>query len=381
MIQLQVDAFSPFPDERMCVAHEVLAVSDSVTRVLIAAVQKDVIESTGVMLKEAGLDVQRIDAEIMAWWQMIAPQSSIPGEGRLLILVIEKDGGAWIVADKKGPLALRALIPSGGLLPAEYVKEISDDAGTFMLSIDLEHGSAPLAGVEVWHKGIDAAELLLSDALKNHFRHEVITHSLDTLRPLSEGMAQRFFGTDLADSLRRVKKGQPVLDLVPQSWRSAIIARRVRLRLLAATVGVLIAWFLAMGVFLGLYQYQKYRIAKLEKHLKLLEGPKREVMEMQNKVKSFEQYLDRQNSTLECLREISQPLPKDVILTSFNFKKGKSFVIRGEALQSSAVTDYKKELDKSPLFNTVEMGAIKTGKRKEASIQTFDMTIKLKEKQ
>ena len=100
---------------------------------------------------------------------------------------------------------------------------------------------------------------------------------------------------------------------------------------------------------------------------------------MQNQVRSFEQYLDRSNSALECLREISQYLPKDVLLTSFQFKKGKSVGIRGEALAVNAIYDYKQALDKSRMFARVEMGSIQPGKRKTTSVHTFQMTLQLKE--
>lgn len=377
MVQLQVDAFSPFPDERMSVSHEVLSAGDAGTRVLIGVAQKELIESTGAILKSAGLDVQRIDAEIMAWWQLFSVQPGIPEEGRCLILVSEPCGGAWLVVEKREPLAFRAISPAGGLSADEYAKEIAGDAGNFILSIDLEQGSVPLAGIEIWSREIDAG--ILAGALKNEFQHEVEIKSLDTLRPMSEGLARRFLGTVLSPSLTRIKNGQPVLDLVPQPWRSTVIAQRVRRRLLMATVGVLTLWLLAMIAFFGVYQFQKYRLEKLEERLQMLKEPEQEVIQMQNKVKSFEQYLERKNSALECLREISRPLPKDILLTSFKFAKGRSAVIRGEALQVNAIYDYKKELDKSLFFAEIEMGAVKPGKRKDRNIHTFQMTFKLKE--
>jgi hypothetical protein len=100
---------------------------------------------------------------------------------------------------------------------------------------------------------------------------------------------------------------------------------------------------------------------------------------MQNQARSFEQYLDRKNSALECLREVSQNLPKDVLLTSFQFKKGKSVVIRGEALAVTAIYDYKQALDKSQLFGKIDMGPVQPGKRKDTSVNTFNMTAKFKE--
>lgn len=377
MIQLQVDAFSPFPDERMFVSYEVLASKASATLVFITAVQKELIEETGAALKAAGLDVQRIDAEILAWRHLLSGRVAFPEQGRLLILVLEPAGGAWIVFQERQPLAFRAVSAPDNISAEEYAVETARDAGNFLLSIDLEHGSAPLAGIEIWPRGIDPRPL--AAAIKEEFQHEVKLQSLDSLAPLSEGLARRFLGTLLSSALTRVREGQAVLDLVPQAWRSVIIVQRLRRRLIAATIGVLALWVLAMTAFIGLYQFQKYRLTRLETGLRGLQEPEKEVIQMQNQVKSFEQYLDRRSSALECLREVSRSLTKDVLLTSFQFKKGKSVVIRGEALAVNAIYDYKKALDQSPLFSKVEMGAVKPGKRKEINIQTFQMTAKLKE--
>lgn len=378
MIQLQVDAFSPFADDRIIVSHEILSADEAGVRVLIAAVQKDLIETAGSFLKKAGLDVQGIDAEAMAWWHLISKSAQLPDEGRYLFLILEPWGGVWITVQRRAPLAFRAVSPAGDMPFGEFALEAARDAGALVLSLDSEHGSAPLAGLEIWCRGVDAG--VLSAALREELQHEVKINSLDTLAPVSEGLARRFVGTILSPSLARARNGQAVLDLVPASWRSTVIAQRMRRRLLAATVGVLAVWIAAMVAFFGVYQYQHYRLTRLETKLNALHKPAEEVRMMQNQVRLFEQYLDRKNSALECLREISQYLPKDVLLTSFQFKKGKSVGIRGEALTVNPIYDYKQALDKSQMFDKIEMGSIQPGKRKATNVHTFQMTIRLKER-
>jgi len=379
MIQLQVDAFSPFPDDRICVSHEILTTGEAGVRVLIAAVQKDMIETTGSVLKKAGLDIQRIDAEAMAWWHLLAENVLPSDEGRYLFLILEPWGGVWIAIQRRTPLAFRAVsLPLPADVPfGEFAPEIARDAGAFLLSIDMEHGSTSLSGLEIFCRGIDSG--VLSSALREELQHEAAIHSLDLLAPISEGLARRFIGTNLLSSLTRVRNGQAALDLVPASWRSTIIARRMRQRLLAATIGVLAVWLAAMAVFFGVYQYQHFRLARLEKKLTALHKPAEDVRMMQNQARSFEQYLDRKYSALECLLEISRNLPKDVLLTSFQFKKGKSIIIRGEALAVNAIYDYKQALDKSQLFGKIDMGSVQPGKRKDTNVNTFQMTARFKE--
>ena len=110
-----------------------------------------------------------------------------------------------------------------------------------------------------------------------------------------------------------------------------------------------------------------------------LQKPADDVRRLQRQIYSFETYLDRQRSALECLREISAVLPKDVDLTSFQFKKGKTISFRGEARDVEPIYDFKKSLDKSPLFKSIEMGSTQPSKRKDLTVQTFQMNAQLKE--
>ena len=377
MIQLQVDAFSPFPDDRINVSYEVIEKHANGVRVMIAAVQKDLVEKIGGILKALGLDAQRIDADAMAWWRLIAENAMPSDPGRHLILVVEHGGGLWIAIQDNLPLAFRAVPAPDGMPFEEFAMETARDAASFLLAIDLEHGSSPLAGLAIYCRGIDGPAL--ASALRGEIQHDPEIHSLDELPPASEGLARRFIGTGLTPQLTRSANGRAVLDLVPVSWRSALQAQRLRRRLIAASIGILAAWAAAMALFFGLYQYQNYRLAKLDKKLAVLQKPAEEVRLMQNQCRSFEQYLDRQYSALECLREASQNLPKEVLLTTFQFKKGKSLVLRGEALAVNAIYDYKQALDKSPLFARIEMGSVQPGKRKDTSVNTFQMTARFKE--
>jgi hypothetical protein len=304
-------------------------------------------------------------------------------EGRHLFLILEPCGGVWIAVQRGAPLTFRAISPAGDIPFDEFAREVARDGSALILSLDSEHGSTPLSGLEAWCRGVDTG--VLSAALGEELQHEVKLNSLDMVAPVSEGLARRFAGTVLSPSLSRIRQGRAALDLVPESWRSAVIAQRMRRQLLAATVGVLAVWLVAMGAFFGIYQYQHYRLGRLEVKLNALQKPADEVRLIQNQVRSFEQYLDRQNSALECLREISQCLPNDVLLTSFQFKKGKSINLRGEALAVNPIYDYKQALDKanekSRLFLRIEMGTIQPGKRKNKDVQIFQMTVRLKEQQ
>ncbi|MBU4286235.1 MAG: PilN domain-containing protein [Kiritimatiellae bacterium] len=376
MINLQVDQFSPFPEDRMAVSCEVLSATETTCRVLIAAVPKEQIESLGELFRPIGVTIRRIDAEIMGWWRLLADHGAIPAQGRHLLLLLEPSGGVWIAVQDGLPQAVKAISPMEGLTPEEYAEELAGDMGALIVSLDLECGVVPVGGLDCWSRDLDTTVIVAR--LQQELGHTVRLQSLKVLPPLSEGLARRMVNPPFA-AHARAQGIQAVLDLVPAAWRTAATSQRFHKRLILA-VGVAIGLWLVgvVGLFVG-FQWNRLQLNQLEARLVALQKPVDDVRSLQRQIHSFETYLDRQRSALECLREISVVLPNDVDLTSFQFKKGKTIALRGEARAVEPIYDFKKSLDKSPLFKSIEMGSTQPSKRKDLTVQTFQMNVQLKE--
>ncbi|MDD5676767.1 MAG: PilN domain-containing protein [Kiritimatiellae bacterium] len=377
MIQLQVDQFSPFPEDRMAISYEVLRATETACLVLIAAVPKEQIESLGELFRQVGVSIRRIDVEIMGWWRLLADHGAIPSQGRQLLLLLEPSGGCWIAVQDGLPQAVKAISPMESLTPEEYAEELAGDMGSLIVSLDLERGVLPLSGLDCWSRDLDTTVIVAR--LQQELGHDAVRlQPLEVLPPLSEGLARRMLVPPFA-AHARVQGIHAVLDLVPGAWRTKAISRSFQRRLNAA-VGVAIGlWLVGVVGFLIGFQWNRMHLNRLEARLAELQKPADEVLRLQNQVHSFDTYLDRQRSALECLREISAVLPKDVDLTSFQFKKGKTVSIRGEARAVEPIYDFKKSLDKSPLFKNIEMGSTQPSKRKDLTVQTFQMNANLKE--
>ena len=376
MIQLQVDQFSPFPEDRMAVSYEVLSATETACCVLIAAVPKEQVESLGELFRPVGVTIQRIDAEIMGWWRLLADSRAIPAQGRHLLLLLEPSGGIWIAVQDGLPQAVKAISPMEGLTPEEYAEELAGDMGALIVSLDLERGVAPVGGLDCWSRDLDMTVIVAR--LQQELEPAVRQQSLEILPSLSEGLARRMLVPPFAVKAR-AKGIQAVLDLVPVAWRTAVTSRLFQKRLILA-VGVAISiWLVGVVVFSVGFQWNRLRLNRLEARLVELQKPADDVRRLQRQIHLFETYLDRQRSALECLREISAVLPKDVDLTSFQFKKGKSISLRGEARAVEPIYDFKKSLDKSSLFKSIEMGSTQPSKRKNLTVQTFQMNVHLKE--
>ena len=113
--------------------------------------------------------------------------------------------------------------------------------------------------------------------------------------------------------------------------------------------------------------------------MQTLKTPADEVRLLQRKVRAFEQSLERNHLALESLREISRLLPAGANISSFQFKRGRSVIVRGEAETVNPIYDFKQALDDSPMLEKIEMGSVQPGKRRNVTVQTFQMTAQLPE--
>ncbi len=375
MIQLQADKLSPFPGDKMATSREVLKSTESSCRALIITVRRAVVDFLGDVCRKVGLKIVRIDADVMAWWRVFLDAGSVVAAGRQVMVLLDPDGGAIMASEDGSPVSFKPLGAASGVEDAEYASEICDEVGSLLLSLDLEHGEKPLARLDVWH-GSSGFEGVV-EKLREEYGKDVVTSPLDSLPPVSEGLARRYYSPPF--TLRANSGLEGKVDLVPRAWRTAVDAARLKKQVVTGIIILFGVWLLGMTL-LGLgYQSSLKRVKRIEERMAGLQEPSDEVRALQRQVNSFEQYLDRKWSALECLREISSLLPPDVSLTSFQFKKGKNVVVRGESQAVEPIIDFNEQLVASPLFGAVDMGAIQPRKRKDQTVQTFQMNIAIPE--
>lgn len=391
MAELQVDKFSPFPIEHMAVSLEVLSQKDNASRVLIAAVQRDVITALGDVLGPAGLLPHWVDVEVLGWWQLLKEQGQVPDKGRRVFLLADTSGTDLVISQDGVPVVFRSLGPAAGLSDDEYHAEIADEVGYTLTSLEAERGSAEGMRLSLWTWGQQLPPKLVvpggipapapraggepSRALVSKLREasalDVETRRLDSLPPLSEGLARRA-------AARGAAAGPTgMLDLAPAEWRSREQARSARKGLLAATAVFLVLWLAGGSAFLGGLALQKKRLVAVKAQVARMEGPAEEIRALKEKVDSFEQYADRSHSALECLREVSELLTEGIDLTSFVYKKGNSVSLRGEADSAEPIYAFFQAMEKSELFTKVKPEAVRQKNQEGRSRSEFSLTADL----
>jgi len=367
MVELQIDRVSPFPIETMAVTYEILHRNTHSFRVLIAAVRKEIIEKTAATFDKAGLLPHWMDVELPGWLYLLKEAGKISQAGRQVILLVTGKTCEMIVIHNGLPVMLRFLGMHGGLADAEEVEEIVDEMSYTLTALETEWGVAEEAHLNIWSSS--ALPPAMVAALAERSGLAVETAMIDELPPLSEGLARR-----------AAEEGEfKHLNLVPPEWHQKETARRAQKKLLLATGIFLLVWALAMAAFhIGMAVQQK-KLADLESRAGQIKKDAAEIREVQREVIALELYANRGHSALECLREAILLMPEDMELTVFNYKKADTVFLTGQIPGGAdPIYAFKAALDKSELFDEIELGLTPTKTLRDGSkFSEFKITVNL----
>ncbi len=409
MIQLQMDKISPFPDDHIAIAYEVLESDDTRRRVLMAGVQKESVESIGALCAGAGLDLRRLDAEPAVWWRVIRDYMAGRGFGpnrdsggdRRIFGIIEAGQILLITVQHGQPLSFNLMHFPEELPPDEFAAELLQEIQNLNLALDIEQGPGAIAGMCFWSNsrqdGASADNQSGSaggaalpgaggrvgtpawrDILAKALNCPVEFAPLADLPPLSSAIARRMLAPPFQP--HSAPQGEKtVMDFIPADWRVAEAARQLKRQLMLVSAVILAAWLAGMAAFFSGYRLERIRAERLDARMQTLKEPAEEVRMLQRKLRSFELSLARNRLALEALREVSRLLPAGANITSFHFKRGRSIILRGEAETVEPIYDFKQALDGCPLFDQVEMGSVQPGKRRNVTVQTFQMNARFPE--
>lgn len=364
MAELQVDKFSPFPTDQMAVSQEVLAQQENSAQVLIAACRREHVEHCGEELQAAGQLPREIDVTVLGWWRLLKQNREVPESGATLLLIVEERSTELIVARDGTPAVIRSLGAPSASDPESSARDIAEEINYSLTALETEWGMPAPTVLHVWrHRELPGAFI---DALRAACEPALEPHLLDTLPPLSEGLARR-----------AIERGPHMLDFAPAEWKATLASRRLQRNLATAGGVFVLVWLLAVGALVAGLQIQKRRLADARSQLAALREPARAVDQLKEQVRSLERYLDPTFSALECLREISERLPPGVDLTALTYKKYGQIALRGEADQSDPIYDFFQSLEQTQLFPAVKPEGVTQQQRGGRTKSQFKLTIEL----
>ncbi|MCZ7591799.1 MAG: PilN domain-containing protein [Kiritimatiellae bacterium] len=364
MSSLQVDKFSPFPVAQMGVGQEILAQQDGSSQVLIAASLNEHIERLGAVLRTVGLLPREVDIEVLGWWRTLKQEGKIPETGRELLLIVEPQSIELLVVQDGTFLMIRPLGSLSATAPTETANEVAEDLNYTLTTMETEWGLQRIGSLHVWHRKELAPEFL--NVLREQCEPTIESHLLDTLPPLSEGLARR-----------AMERGSHLLDLAPADWKAALASRKFKRSLIMAGAIFVALWILAVAALTVGVQLQKKKLTEARAQLATLQPPARQVEQLKEQVRALERYLDPKYSALESLREIAERLPPGVDITALTYKKYGQIAVRGEADSSDPIYDFFQNLEQTELFPAVKPEGVTQQRRGNIVRSQFKLTIEL----
>ena len=306
---LDLDDISPFPDELLAPAAEVVSETESEIQVVVSALPASAAAEFSAALDAAHVHVTHTDATALGWLRNLWPRLSEVEANRRLVLLNLGDGWDLAVLDDGAPVQLRGIGAVGSA--AELVREVT------LSLLACEAGSADVDEVAVCcleQPGEDVLQRLSSFGPVRTILVENPTEGV-------EGCA------------RREAEGC-TFDVTPADWAESRTESRFRRKLKAFLAVAIGLWALVMGVLFGydmVYDMMKTRQRGLRKGAH--ERAYNEVVVMTNRVALLGRYEDRSKSALEMLRLVTASMPDDEEMTfeSFRFKRGDSVRVSGKA--------------------------------------------------
>ncbi len=362
MVDLQMDKLSPFPVEQLVTSFEILGARDGRTRVLAAALQRDVLDAAVEALAPARLVVREVDLDLLGWWDTLVEAGAQAEPGRAVHVVAGGDTLTLAAVQDGLPITFRAFARPDD--PEALRAELDDEVRITLASIETEWGASPAVPRLVFWTGTPGAGLPDGDG-PGGLAFE--RRRLDEGRPLSECIARRASGRPAAGRL----------DLAPADWAVARGRRSVTRRFWGATLGTAAAWILVLGALGATMAWRKARLESRRAEVEAVEQPAEAARQLLGQVRSLEQYADRTHSALEMLRQVSVALPGGVELTSFTYRKGRQLNLRGDAVNPTTVYDLVTLLEQTDLFPEVKPEGIATRQTPAGPKSDFRINITL----
>ena len=341
-----LQAISPFPDDALTVSCELVDESADGKIVIAAALPESAADDIGEALDAAKLNIVRIDA--LALGQLRGVWSALgEGTGRRLVIIRSVDCLSFVVLDGDRPSAIRAITD---------VTELRREVMLSLLEAEDFGGAKKLDEIVV----VESDDQVSEDPLD----------ALSSFAPLRRVQV----GADAALVGVGERTDDPsALNALPESWREVLEETRFKAKLvkcLAVAGGI---WALIMLVLFGVPVVYGF----LTDHQKSLSTQHarqyNDVKEMKSKVDLVRKYSDHARGALEIMKALSDRLPEEVTLSSWDYKRDDGVRVRGDADTAEATYAFKdamdalsagEEEDAEPIFGEVVLSGPNASKNK-----------------
>ena len=338
---------SPFPDEPLTVSCEMVRENEKGSIVIAAALPESAADDIAEALDAEKLSVVRIDLRVLGLLRGI--WNSLGGNGRRLVLVKSSECISMVVLDGDQPSAIRAIVDAADLRREVMLSllEAEDFGGARKLEeivvVEPEGAGDSATGETPVVPGDEATSQLSAFA---------------PVRTIQVGADAALVG------IAERSCDEASINALPESWREVLEETRFKHKLVKylAIAGGL--WLLVMGVLFGvpiaygfMTDYQKNLSKQHARQYKA-------VKDMKAKVDLIHKYSDHARGALEIMKAVSDRLPTEITLLSWDYKRDDGVRVRGDAETAEATYAFKDKMDEmkagededgEPIFGTVNL--------------------------
>jgi len=319
-----LQSISPFPDEKLTVSCEIVRETAEGRVLIAAALPESAADDIGEVLDAARLNVVRIDSLVLGQlrgiWSALGESS-----GRRLVLVRSVDCLSLVALDGDQPSAIRAISGTADLRREVMLSllEAEDFGGARKLEeivvVESEGKEADAEGEgEEWWKELSP---------------------FAPVRTLRVGADAALVG------VAERSQDASSLNALPASWLEVLGEMRFKRKLLKRLAIAGGVWLIVMGTLFGVpvaYELMTTHQKNLSKqHARQFLA----VKEMKAKVDLIHKYSDHARGALEIMKAVSDRLPEDVTLSSWEYRRDDGVRVRGDATAAEAVYSLKDAMD------------------------------------
>lgn len=336
-------SMSPFPDDSITVGCETVREDGDGRVVIAAALPESAADDIGEALDAAKLNVVRIDSlalgQIRGVWPSLGESS-----GRRLVLLDSIDCLSCIVLDGDQPSAIRAITDRSdlrreimlSLLEAENFGGARRLDEIILVETDSTGSTAPAGPTDSKDSLVTPTDPAGPTDSKDSF---AALEAFAPVRRLTVGADAALVGV----AERAADEGS--LNALPASWRELLEETRFKAKLvryLAIAGGI---WLLIMAVLFGVPMVYDFLTDHQKSLSKQHQRQYREVKDMKAKVDLIRKYSDHARGALEIMKALSDRLPEEITLTTWNYKRDEGVRVSGEGDAAESVYAFKDAMD------------------------------------
>ena len=341
IVKIQIDKISPYPADKLVYGNEIIENNDESSDVIMMGVHNDII-SIAESYSTKKLNLLNIDCRVFSWIELmsgIIDDSSF--QNQILIIDDSIDFVILFFKNKKIKL-IRPLFLE--IDKSDFITELSYEINYSLQSLGFK--SNEFDKISIWN--YSNWENTTIDEISKNTNIIVEQFNLEILGKITEGMLQRIGKKNIVNFLP---------NKIHEKQEQKIIFNKLKFYVISASILILII----LLFFEINYGMRSNKLKKLNDYYSQILPQANIAIQNNKKLNTLKGYTDKSNSSLECIREITDLLPAgDIEFASFNYSNNRNITIRGSASNDDIVYEYFTELGKSKLFQTLKNQSINT---------------------